>query len=135
VSAAKTRRTQRTTLPKPAAPWARPGGGKEEKALGQGEGKREKPWARGRERGKSPGPGGGKEGKALGQGEGKMEKPWARGRARGKSPGPGGGEGRKIPGPKGEKAGKLDKFIGIWRGVSKRVEDGHRPPAVRAGYP
>jgi hypothetical protein len=25
--------------------------------------------------------------------------------------------------------------IGVWRGVLKRVEDGHRPPALRAGQP
>jgi hypothetical protein len=26
-------------------------------------------------------------------------------------------------------------FIGVWHDVSKRVEDGRRPPAVRTGHP
>jgi hypothetical protein len=27
------------------------------------------------------------------------------------------------------------EHIGVWRGVSKGVEDGHRSPALRAGHP
>jgi hypothetical protein len=30
---------------------------------------------------------------------------------------------------------KWDEDIGVGPGVSKRVKDGHRPPAVRAGHP